>query len=206
MHTQTMDLELAKRLKRARERGGFSDATTAARHFGWTVATYLAHENGSRGFGWALGRNYAGAFKVDDSWLMTGRGRPSASDKVPIAGYVGNGGIVYSAEETRGAGPIAAVDLPQGDYDQFAIFKMRGPFYFPAYRDNELVFARKDAGPPLAHLKHDCIVRTNDRRIFLRTIVTISDEGQFTLLGFNETAPLEIGLEWAFPVEWTRRP
>jgi hypothetical protein len=44
-----MDTRLSKRLKQARTRAGFVEATAAARHFEWTIPTYLAHENGSRG-------------------------------------------------------------------------------------------------------------------------------------------------------------
>jgi hypothetical protein len=201
-----MATSLSTRLKQARSRAGFADATAAARHFGWTIPTYLAHENGSRGFGFQLAQTYAAAFKVDEAWLVTGRGRRSPGDKASIAGYIGAGGIIYSMEDIKGFGTIEAVDLPPGMYDGFAIFKMRGVFYYPAYRDNELVFARKDAGPPTEHLRRDCVVRTDDRRAFLRTISSISEDGRFTLLGFNDTAPLEIGLEWAWPVEWTRRP
>ena len=200
-----MDARLSKRLKQARTLAGFVDATAAARHFGWTIPTYLAHENGSRGFGLRLARSYAAAFKVRAAWLLTGQGHSSPSDQTPLAGYVGTGGIVYAAEDLR-PGTIETVVLPVGAYDDFAIFKVRGVFYFPAYRDHELVFARKDARPPIEHLSHDCVVRTDDGRTFLRTISGVTEDRRFTLLGFNDTAPLEIGLEWAWPVGWTRRP
>lgn len=201
-----MDAQLSRRLKRARTRAGFADATAAARHFGWIIPTYLAHENGTRGFGFRPAKIYAAAFKVDAVWLLTGQGRPAPGDKTPLAGYVGTGGIIYSAEDLKGLGAIEAVDLPAGAYDDFAIFKVRGIVYFPAYRDHELVFARKDAGPPIEHMNHDCVLRTDDGRTFLRTISAVSEDGRFSLLGFNDTAPLEAGLEWAWPVEWTRRP
>jgi hypothetical protein len=200
-----MDAQLSKRLKQARKRVGFADATAAARHFGWAIPTYLAHENSTRGFGFRTAKIYATAFKVDVAWLLTGQGRPAPSDKTPLAGYVGTGGMIYFAEDLKGLGAIEAVDLPAGAYDDFAIFKMRGVFYHPAYRDHELVFARKDARPPIEHLNSDCVVRTNDHRTFLRTIFGVSEDGRFTLLGFNDTTPVEAGLEWAWPVEWTRR-
>jgi hypothetical protein len=201
-----MGAQLSKRLKQARRGAGFADATAAARHFGWIIPTYFAHENGTRGFSFRTAKIYATAFKIDVAWLVTGQGRPVPSDKTPLAGYVGTGGIIYFAEHLKGLGAIEAVDVPAGAYDDFAIFKMRGVFYHPAYRDHELVFARKDARPPTEHLTHDCVVRIGDGRTLLRTVSAVSEGGRFTLRGFNDTDPLEIGLEWAWPVEWTRRP
>jgi hypothetical protein len=200
-----MDTPLSKRLKQARIRAGFAEAAAAARHFGWVIPTYFAHENGTRGFGFRRAQVYATAFDVDGVWLLTGQGRPSPNDKTPITGYVGTGGIIYSAEDMKGFGAIEAVALPPGIYDDFAIFKVRGVFYYPAYRDHELVFARKDSRPPTEHLNRDCVVRTGDRRTFLRTISAVSEDGRFTLLGFNDTAPVLADLDWAWPVEWTRR-
>jgi hypothetical protein len=159
----------------------------------------------TRGFGLRLAQSYAAAFKVDAAWLLTGQGHPSPSDQTPLAGYVGTEGTVYFVEDLRPA-PIETVDLPPGAYDEFAIFKVRGVFYFPAYRDKELLFARKDARPPIEHLGRDCIVRTDNGRSFLRTIFGVSEEGRFILRGFNDTAPVKADLEWAWPVEWTRRP
>jgi phage repressor protein C with HTH and peptisase S24 domain len=74
----------AERLKEARERAGFASAKSAAEAMGIAVATYVQHENGSRGFG----RNalkYARRFRVTPEWLLYGRGAgdpPPAPDTV----------------------------------------------------------------------------------------------------------------------------
>ena len=83
------------RLKAARIAAGFGDATAAARRFGWTVPTCLAHENGSRGFEVERAQAYAAAFKANASWVLTGKGHPAPTVKLRIRGYVGVGGQVY---------------------------------------------------------------------------------------------------------------
>lgn len=68
------DKELrAARLRQARAHAGL-DATEAAVQFGWVVPTYLSHENGTRGIKPTVAKKYAKAFKISNSWLMTGDG------------------------------------------------------------------------------------------------------------------------------------
>jgi phage repressor protein C with HTH and peptisase S24 domain len=62
------------RLQEAREDFPFHHASEAARWLGVKEPTYLAHENGSRGFTAKAGEKYATRFKVDYAWLMTGKG------------------------------------------------------------------------------------------------------------------------------------
>jgi phage repressor protein C with HTH and peptisase S24 domain len=78
---------ISERLKRARELAGFREATEAAQRHGWTVPTYLSHENGTRGAPVAKLTAYAGAFKVSLQWLLTGddASRPAAASGVAEA-------------------------------------------------------------------------------------------------------------------------
>jgi transcriptional regulator with XRE-family HTH domain len=62
--------EPARRLKIARERAGLATGTDAANMLGVSVPTYLAHENGTRGFPIETAKAYATAFKVKASWLL----------------------------------------------------------------------------------------------------------------------------------------
>jgi hypothetical protein len=65
---------MADRLKLARENKGFDTATAAAEALRLPEQTYLAHENGSRGFR-ASATRYASFFGVNLEWLITGRGK-----------------------------------------------------------------------------------------------------------------------------------
>ena len=71
------------RLRRARLEAGYPTGTAAAQAMGVNEATYLGHENGSRGLGRAAGR-YAKFFGVSVDWLITGRGTPKPGQKHPV--------------------------------------------------------------------------------------------------------------------------
>lgn len=61
-----------ERLAAAREASGYSSATAAANANGWTVSTYLGHENGSRGLTPDVAEVYAAAFGVTPQSLLYG--------------------------------------------------------------------------------------------------------------------------------------
>lgn len=60
------------RLKEARERAGFENASAAAAAIGVPVATYVQHENGNRGFPAERAKRYAKFFRVAPEWLLYG--------------------------------------------------------------------------------------------------------------------------------------
>jgi len=74
--------ESSERLKAARSAKGFATATDAARAHGWKEATYLGHENGTRGMGRAAPQ-YAKAFGVTVGWLLNGEGVGPSRSKEP---------------------------------------------------------------------------------------------------------------------------
>jgi phage repressor protein C with HTH and peptisase S24 domain len=59
----------AARLKEARRLRGYKTASDAARRFNWSVATYVSHENGTRGVG-RMYREYAKKLRVNAAWLL----------------------------------------------------------------------------------------------------------------------------------------
>ncbi len=66
--------DAAERLRIARLRAGFTTGKEAAEAMGFAVSTYLAHENGSRGFPAGKASTYARKFKVPEVWLLYGTG------------------------------------------------------------------------------------------------------------------------------------
>lgn len=60
----------SERLRQARQKAGYASATEAAEAFGWGVAGYRHHENGTRSFGLDAARKYARAFRVKPGWLL----------------------------------------------------------------------------------------------------------------------------------------
>lgn len=70
----------AHRLRIARMRAGFTSAKEAAEAMGFPVSTYLAHENGSRGYPAKKAFTYARKFKVREQWLLYGVGPAPGED------------------------------------------------------------------------------------------------------------------------------
>jgi len=64
----------AERLRIARLRAGFETGKDAALAMGFPVSTYLAHENGSRGYPAKKAEIYARRFRVREQWLLYGVG------------------------------------------------------------------------------------------------------------------------------------
>lgn len=61
------------RLKQARERAGYDSAKSAAEAMGVSVATYIQHENGSRGISASRAARYARFFRVTPEFLLYGK-------------------------------------------------------------------------------------------------------------------------------------
>lgn len=64
---------MSDRLKQAREQARYSSAKAAAEAMGVPVATYIQHENGTRGFPSSRAERYARFFRVTPEWLLYGK-------------------------------------------------------------------------------------------------------------------------------------
>lgn len=71
------DTQAGSRLRRSRIAKGFVSAPSAASAFGWPLATYSAHEAGSRAWSREQLQAYAAAFDVPAEWLGEGRYPPN---------------------------------------------------------------------------------------------------------------------------------
>jgi transcriptional regulator with XRE-family HTH domain len=70
-------IEVGKRLRGAREAAGYDSAAGAAQAMGIPIATYIQHENGTRGFKAATAERYAKRFKTTPEWILYGKGEQS---------------------------------------------------------------------------------------------------------------------------------
>lgn len=73
-------VEIGKRLAKARERAGYPSASAAAEAMGIPVATYVQHENGTRGFRFDRAERYARKFKTTPEWILYGTGEERAPE------------------------------------------------------------------------------------------------------------------------------
>lgn len=70
----------AERLRWVRKnKTKFRSGAAAARAYGWTVSTYMSHENGQRTPSREAAQRYAAAFRVPWHWIFEGGDRPEAS-------------------------------------------------------------------------------------------------------------------------------
>lgn len=74
----------AERLRFARERK-YPDAKAAAEAMGARVATYIQHENGTRGIRPSVAQRYARFFGVAPDWLLFGKGQTPAAEPKPAS-------------------------------------------------------------------------------------------------------------------------
>jgi hypothetical protein len=129
------------RLKWARERHGkFEKPTDAARAHGWTVSTYLGHENGDRPLTAKAARRYAQVYKVPWPWLLDGGPLPekTAPDR---PGWLGDLLISYARNDDGMSAVLKNLDptlqarflmdqvydptsMPKGSEEEQAVFTL----------------------------------------------------------------------------------
>jgi phage repressor protein C with HTH and peptisase S24 domain len=204
MHFASMandDLERGKRLAKARKAAGFAEATDAARALGMKPPTYLAHENGSRGFPDRRAQDYARKFKISLEWLLTGKGqmRSGKPSTAPAVGYVGAGYEIEPIDDHAMGAGLEDVDLAPGVPDDAVVVIVRGDSMYPRYKDGEGIFYIRDQRNPAELVGEECIVKLEDGRMFVKDLEK-GQEGRFDLLSPNAPPLRNQAVEWAAPV------
>lgn len=192
-----------ERLKDAREKAGFEEATDAAGALGVKVPTYLGHENGSRGFK-AKADIYARKYGVSVEWLLFGRGsrerkpqQQSAARTVPLVGYVGAGAEAHFAA----AGELGEVPAPTDATDTTVAVEIRGES-LGAFFDRWICFYDDVRRPVTADLiGRLCVVGLEDDRVLIKKIQRSRTKGLFHLLSQTEGPILDVAVEWAARVK-----
>lgn len=139
----------AQRLKAAREAAGYETAKQAAEAMGVAVATYLQHENGTRGVPAARAERYARFFRTTPEWLLYGRGELSSNINssegfrpvnrtVPLLGEVQAGAWREVVEEYA---PEEVVPVYLAGFEGANLFalRIRGPSMDRYYPDGTMV-------------------------------------------------------------------
>lgn len=192
----------AERLQWARKRAGYETATEAARAFGWTVSTYLGHENGDRNPSRAASKRYGTAFKVRWEWLLEGEGQPSLRGlKAPVLGYVGAGANITPIDDFPQGEALDEVDLPHGAPVEAVAVIARGDSMYPRYFDGERLFYVKTAISPLELIGRECIIKLRDGRMMVK-ILRRGRGKKFNLESWNAPTLEDAEVEWAAPVKW----
>jgi phage repressor protein C with HTH and peptisase S24 domain len=193
-----------ERLRQARIEAGFQDGTEAARRFGWTVPTYLSHENGTRGFRADKAQDYARAFKVAPEWLMFGAGegkRPALpvpagdveDELVPVynvAASAGPGALIDWHEEVveRLAFPPGYLrHITSANPKYLAIISVKGRSMEPTLREDDVVMidtAKRDLS-----FEGIFVIRDGGQSMLVKRISRASRRGFVMLVSDNRDHP-----------------
>lgn len=194
---------LASRLQWAREQDGrYKTPTDAARAFGWTVSTYLGHENGDRtGARLATIKRYAKGYRVRWEWLQDGGGPPRAkTTDIPVEGYVGAGEDVVTFDDST----AALGHTPSTVEPNSAAVIVRGNSMYPRYFDGEYLYYIKEERDPKSLIGQECVVKLKDGRIFIKILRNGSKSHLFNLESWNAPLIQDQAVDWAAPVTWRR--
>lgn len=192
------------RLKEARIRAGFKNATEAARRHKWSIDTYRSHENGMRGLSRKAAVKYGKQFKVSAGWLLYGEDPAQAlSTKkrttVPLVGYVGAGAEAHLFAE--GQGPFEDVSAPEDATDDTVAVEIRGDS-LGSFFDRWLVYYDDVRRPVTSDLLGKlCVVGLADGRTLIKKIIRGQRRGLFTLNSQFEPPIYDAIVEWAARVK-----
>jgi SOS-response transcriptional repressor LexA len=189
-------LEMHERLQKARSSAGLKNAAEAARAMGIQSATYVHHENGTRGFKQTAER-YARFYRINLEWLLTGRGemrgKSHAGQSVPVIGIVGLGeNIDWHGDDSMLDEVI--VDFPLSK-DCFAL-ECRGDSMLPRLRHGDLVIACNNTPAPERLYGEEAVVKVENGPYLLKILRRGYEPGTFNLESHNAPTRESQTLEW----------
>jgi len=196
-----------ERLRWAREKAGFFTATDAARSYGWTVPTYLGHENGDRVPSRQNAKRYAQAFGVTWDWILEGEnsGFDDLLDVAPI-GYVGAGTEIVLSDPELQAIPSQLADQLMNRPNKILSIEVRGDALYPRYMDGEVFYFVRDGRDPVELLGKECVVRLKDRQLLLRLLRRGSISNRYHLESWCAPLIEDQDVAWAAPIKWRGEP
>lgn len=197
--------DAAIRLKQAREAAGFENATEAAKRFRWTVPTYLAHENGSRGIRSEAAQIYGARFRVAPEWILFGDGPQATSlpgfteseasfstaDLVPvynISASAGGGALIDWEEavvERLAFPPDYLRKITSSHPRHLAIIGVKGDSMTPTLSDNDVVMI--DTSKTDLSFDGLFVLKDGGASLLVKRVGRGSRSGTVTLISDNRT-------------------
>lgn len=141
----------AERLRFARERAGYASAKAAAAAMGVSSATYIQHENATRGLPANRAERYARFFHTTPEWLLYGRGpapenAPAPTNGlqrvsrfVPVVGSVQAGAWAEILDDPPDPEDLVPIYLPGFEGASLYALRIHGPSMDMFYPDGSLV-------------------------------------------------------------------
>lgn len=192
-----------ERLRLARKTAGFETASAAAERYAWKQQTYLAHENGSRGYPKGKAETYAKAFRVSLEWLISGKGEMKGGKTVPLMGIVGAGGHIMPADDSPNG--LEQVDAPPEMGPATVAVQVKGDSMYPAFDDGDLIYYDQIQAMPEILPNKACIAQLADGRCMLKLVRKGSRKGLYTLHSHNAPPIEDVRLEWVAKIKWVKK-
>lgn len=179
----------------------FDTAKEAAEAMGVPVATYIQHENGTRGFPTQRAKQYADFFRSTPEWLLYGRTPPAKIRRmVRLVGYVGAGGGASFYESAE----LGEVEAPEDATAETVAVQVRGTSLGPLF-DNWLIFY-DDVRRPVTDDLHGelCVVGLADGRVLVKRLRPARAVGLYHLDSNMEPTLNDVEVVWAAKVSGMR--
>lgn len=121
--------------------------------------------------------------------------------RVPIAGYIGAGGLVVFEDIGENIEPDQTVLRPPGISGPLIALMVRGASMLPKYRDGDIIYIQRTHDGLLPeYVGEDCAVRLKTGETYIKQVAYGSREGVFNLLSLNAPEMADVEVEWATPV------
>jgi phage repressor protein C with HTH and peptisase S24 domain len=198
-----------ERLRAAREKAGFKNASDAASAKGWTYSTYAGHENGSRQILPDAANKYARAFGVSANYILFGTGSEITSVEsddtihtngtfIPVydvQASAGFGALVDYEEQTHSLAfpPDYLRKLTGASPKHLVIISTKGDSMEPTLLDDDIVLVDTSK----THMGYEgmFVLRHNDTLLVKRAGMA-PKPGHVTLISDNKAyPPVEARLE-----------
>lgn len=122
---------------------------------------------------------------------------------IPVVGYVGAGAEVFAIDDHAKGDGIEEIEAPPGMLNGIALI-VRGNSMTPKYDDGEVIYIEKTLFSIDGLIGENCYVQLSDGRCFLKKLQYGSKPGLFTLISYNAPPIIDVPVERAYPIAFTR--
>lgn len=189
----------AERLRAARRAAGFATASEAARSRGWTVSTYLGHENGDRVPSRESAKRYAKAFRVRWDWILEGDSSSTIASEMPISGKINRSSKVEFDHNLKGMTPVP----PDGAGDVIAL--VAGSSVMPGVLEERwVVYCEKARRKPSDDdIGRASLIGLDGGDVFLGRLYRARG-GRYDVVSLNFESTKDVSVDWISLVTWIR--